>query len=101
ATAPAQPLSTVEELLQAVKRLPPAELHEFQRQFTAWSGHNNGRNGVSSPDQDEPALLSAIRENSTLPPADQRRFNRLRRKRQTGKLTTQEEQRLQELWQRI
>jgi hypothetical protein len=98
ATAPARPLSTADELLEAVKRLPPAELHEFQHQFTAWSGQKNGRNGASSPEQDEAALLSAIQENSTLSPADQRRFNRLRRKRQTGKLTAQEERRLQELW---
>jgi hypothetical protein len=79
-------------LLAAVKQLPPAELREFQRQFAAWSGQNEG---------DEAALLAVIRENSTLPAAEQRRFNRLRRKGQGGALTGTEEKQLQALWARV
>ena len=98
ATAPTRVLLTVDDLLEAVKHLPPAELREFQRQFGVWSGQNNGPNGASLPDREEETLLASIRENSTLPPAVQRRFNRLRRKRQGGTLTASEEKQLQDLW---
>jgi hypothetical protein len=100
-TARTRVSSTVDDLLDAVKHLAPAELHEFQRQFAAWSVEKNGRNGTASPERDEEAWLAAIRDNSTLPPADQRRFNRLRRKREAGKLTPPEQQRLQDLWRRV
>lgn len=92
ATAPTRGPWTADELLAAVKQLPPAELREFQRQFAAWSGQNG---------DDEGALLAAVRENSTLPAAAQRRFNRLRRKQQGGTLTRAEEKQLQALWSRV
>ncbi len=101
ATAPTRAIWTADDLLAAVKQLPPAELREFQRQFAAWSGQNGGPNGASSPQRDEETLLSAIRENSALPPPEQRRFNRLRRKRQAGTLTAPEEQQLQDLWRLV
>jgi hypothetical protein len=91
----------VDDLLAAVKQLPPADLREFHRQFAAWAGQHNGPYGVSPAEGDETALLSAVRENSTLPPAEQRRFNRLRRKRQAGTLSASEEQRLQALWRQV
>jgi hypothetical protein len=87
ATAPARVPWTVDDLLAAVKQLPPEELREFQRQFAAWSRQE--------------ALLAAIRENSTLPATEQRRFNRLRRKQQGGTLTGAEEKQLQALWSRV
>jgi hypothetical protein len=92
ATAPARAQWTVDDLLAAVKQLPPAELREFLRRCAAWSGQNG---------DDEEALLAAIRENSALPAAEQRRFNRLRRKRQAGTLTGAEEKQLQALWSRV
>ena len=98
ATAPARAQWAVDDLLAAIKHLPPAEFHEFQRQFAAWAGQNNGLNGVSYPEREEETLLAAIRENSSLSAAAQRRFNRLRRKQQDGTLTTSEEQQLQDLW---
>jgi hypothetical protein len=101
ATAPARVPWTVDDLLAAVKQLPPEELCEFQRQFTAWSRQNGEPHRTSSPGGDEEALLAAIRENSTLPAADQRRFNRLRRKQQVSTLSGAEKRLLQALWSRV
>jgi hypothetical protein len=92
ATTPVRVPCTVPDLLAAVKQLPPAELREFQRQFTAWSGQNG---------EGEAELLATIRANSGLPAPEQRGFNRLRRKRQAGTLTASEAKRLQELWSRV
>jgi hypothetical protein len=41
AIAPGRVQRTVDDLLAAVKQLPPVELREFQRQFAAWSGQNH------------------------------------------------------------
>jgi hypothetical protein len=101
ATAPAKPLWTADHLLTAVKHLPPAELREFQRQFAAWFGQNNRPSSESSTPASEEALAAIIRENTTLPAREQRQFNRLRRKRQTGALTDAEEQQLQDLWRQV
>jgi hypothetical protein len=101
ATAPARGSWTVDELLAAVKQLRPGELREFQRQFAAWSDLGRAPDGAASPAGGEDALLAAIRENSTLPAADQPRFNRLRRKQQGGTLTKVEEKQLQALWSRV
>ena len=101
ATAGAGAPFTVDDLLAAVKELPPADLREFQRQFAAWCGQNNDFERALSPKGYEEALLAAIRENSVLPGAEQRRFNRLRRKRQAGTLTGSEEQQLQTLWRQV
>jgi hypothetical protein len=101
ATASARVSWTADDLLAAVKQLPPAELREFQRQFTAWSRQHRETDRASSPDGDDEALLAAIRENSTLPAAEQRRFNRLRRKQQGSTLTAAEEKQLQALWSRV
>ncbi|HEV3260775.1 MAG TPA: hypothetical protein VG013_28230 [Gemmataceae bacterium] len=92
---------TVDDLLAAVKQLPPADLREFQRQFAAWSAQNGEVEGTSSPKGDEEALLAVIRENSGLLAAEQRRFNQLRRKRQGGTLTEAQEKQLQALWSRV
>ncbi len=101
ATAPGRPAWAVNDLLAAVKQLPPAELREFQRQFAAWSGRNSRPDRDSSNEPAEEALLAIIRENSTLPAGDQRRFNRLRRKRQARTLSQSEEQQLQDLWRQV
>ena len=86
---------TVEHLMAAVQQLSPAELREFMQQLTMWQANN----GV--PADQEAGLLACIKANSHLPPTVQRRFERLRRKRQTGKLTAAEEAELQGLWQRV
>jgi hypothetical protein len=101
ATVPSRSLRTARDVLDAVKHLPPGELQEFQQQFAAWSAENNGHNGTLLAETDEDSLLAAVRDNSTLPPAEQRRFNRLRRKRQAGTLSKTEEQQLQALWSRV
>jgi hypothetical protein len=101
ATAPARISGTVDDLLAAVKQLAPEELREFQRQFTAWSGLSREPNRASSPEGGEEAFLAAIRENATLPAAEQRRFNRLRRKQQSSTLTGAEEKQLQAVWSRV
>lgn len=85
----------VEHLLAAIKQLSPAELREFTQQFAQWQEQDSKR--VES----EAELLAYIEENSRLPAAAQRRFNRLRRKRQAETLTTSEEAELQGLWQRV
>jgi hypothetical protein len=101
ATTPLQASWTVDDLLAAVKQLPDAELREFQRRLASWSQQNNAADQASPLEQEEEALLAAIRDNSTLPPAEQRRFERLRRKRQAGTLTGPEEKQLQALWQQV
>jgi hypothetical protein len=101
ATARAQVPRTADDLLAAVRELPPEELREFQRQYAAWSKQDHDRNGAPSDRADEEALQAVIRENSTLPAAEQPRFNRLRRKRQAAKLTEAEEKQLQALWRRV
>ena len=86
---------TVEHLMAAVKQLSPSEWHEFQHQLAAWQAQN----GV--PDATEAELVTCIDVNSRLPAATQRRFNRLRRKRQAEMLTPAEAEELQALWQRV
>ena len=86
---------TVEHLMAAVKQLSPSELHEFMQQVAVWQQQNGQRA------EEEAALLARIADNSRLPPAEQRRFNRLRRKRQTTTLTNPEAAELQALWQQV
>ncbi len=93
AQVPAQ--FTAEQVIAVVKQLPPAELRKFARRFAAWQKQDR-----KQPDE-EAALLACIQENSRLPTTDQRRFNRLRRKRQAETLTKAEETELQMLWQRV
>jgi hypothetical protein len=86
---------TVEHLMAAVKQLSPSELCEFMQQVAAWQQQNGQRA------EEEAALLSRIAENSRLPTAEQRRFNHLRRKRQSTMLTNPEAAELETLWQRV
>src|ERR1700704_4305273 len=86
---------TVEHLIAALKQLSPAELRKFKRQFTKWQKQNG------SATNEETALLARIEENSRLPAAEQRRFNRLRRQRQAETLAKAEETELQALWRRV
>jgi hypothetical protein len=92
---------TTDDLLAAVKRLSPAELGDFQRRFAAWRRQRNGADSPPAADTDEATLLAQIREFSSLPSPDQRRFNRLRRKRQAERLNPDEAKELQALWQRV
>jgi len=68
---------TTDDLLAAVKRLSPAELGDFQRRFAAWRRKMNGADFVPPADMDEATLLAQIREYSSLPGPDQRRFKPL------------------------
>ena len=86
---------SVEQLLAAIKQLSSDELHEFAEQLAAWQKQHDQQ------DEEEPALLAVVEENSRLPPAEQRRFNRLRRKHQAETLTKPEAAELQGLWQRV
>jgi hypothetical protein len=88
---------TVEHLMAVVKQLSPAELHEFMQQLDAWQQHNGQQA------EEEVALLARIKdkESSRLPTAEQRRFDRLRRKRQAGTLTKPEAAQLRTLWQHV
>jgi hypothetical protein len=81
--------------MAAVKRLSSTELREFTRQFAEWREQNGKQR------DEEAMLLTCIRENSSLPAAEQRRFNRLRRRRQAETLTKAEETDLQALWRRV
>jgi hypothetical protein len=86
---------TVEHLMTAIKQLSPAEWQEFMQQLAVWQQHNGQQA------EEEAALLARIKESSSLPTAKQRRFNRLRRKRQAGTLTKPEAAELQALWQHV
>jgi hypothetical protein len=98
ATAHARAKQTVKELLAAVKQLSPVQLRQFEREFTTWRDHN-GQGDAAAPDEDP--LLAAIRENSSLPAAEQQRFQRLRRRRQAETLSLSEEKELRALWQQV
>ena len=86
---------TVEHLMAAVKQLSPAELHEFTQQLAAWQQHNG------QPAEEEAALLARIQANSRLPDAEQRRYERLRRKCERRTLTERELTEYQVLLQQL
>jgi cytosine/adenosine deaminase-related metal-dependent hydrolase len=86
---------TVEHLMAAIKQLSPDELREFAQQFAAWQA----KNGVQA--DEEAALLAAIEENSRLPAAAQRRYERLRRKCERRALTEHELVEYQRLLQQL
>jgi len=96
AATPVSPQLSAEHAVTVVKRLSPAELRKFKRQFAQWQKQNRQQM------DEEAVLLACIEENSRLSAAQQRRFNRLRRKRQTGTLTKKvEEVELQALWRHV
>jgi hypothetical protein len=86
---------TVEHLMVAVKQLPPAELHDFEQAFAKWQKKNGARA------HEEAKLLSCIKENSRLPAADQRRYERLRQKHERADLTEREFAEYQSLLQQL
>jgi hypothetical protein len=86
---------TVEHLMAAVQQLSPAELHAFVRQFASWQEKH------ITPGDEEAVLLAAIEENSRLPAAEQRRYERLQRKCERHTLTTQELAEYQALLQQL
>jgi hypothetical protein len=80
---------TVEHLLAAIRQLSPAERRELAREFAALPAHNGagGQASEGGPAGDEATLLACIEENSRLPDAEQRRYERLRRKFERRTLT--------------
>ena len=86
---------TIEHLMAAVKQLSPAELHEFMQQLTAWQ-QQNGQQA-----EEEATLLAVIEENSRLPAAEQRRYERLRHKHERRTLTERELTEYQALLQQL
>jgi hypothetical protein len=86
---------TVEHLLAAVKQMPPADLHDFARKFAKWQKSKGTRM------HEEAKLLACIKENSRLSAADQRRYERLRRKRERMDLTESEFAEYQSLIQQL
>jgi hypothetical protein len=72
---------TVEHLMAAIKQLSPAELREFAQHFAAWQEKHTAQA------DEEAVLLATIEENSRLPVAEQRRYERLRRKCERRTLT--------------
>jgi len=81
--------------MAVVKQLSPAELHEFMQQLAMWQQHNGQQA------EEEAALLARIKESSSLPIAEQQRFDRLRHKRRADTLTKPEAAQLQALWQHV
>ena len=84
---------TVEHLLSAVKQLPPAQLHEFTRQFSEWQKQNG--------EEDEAVLVTFIQEYSLLPSVEQKRYEELRRKCELETLTEPELAEYQSLLQQL
>jgi hypothetical protein len=86
---------SVEHLLAAVKQLPPSELRKFKRQLAQWQPKNG-------TDADEEArLLACVEENSRLAGADQRRYERLRRKQERTSLSANQRAEYQSLIQQL
>jgi len=81
--------------MKAVKRLSPDELRDFKRQFEKWQKQNGKKV------EDEAALLEYIKENSRLPAAQQRRYERLCRKLERGAITERELVEYQSLLQQL
>jgi hypothetical protein len=73
---------SVEQLLEAVDHLSPAQKREFQRRLT----ERQARNGGPGPDED--ALVRAAQ--ARLPAAAERRLKRLIAKSERGRLTPKE-----------
>ena len=86
---------TMEQLLAAIKQLSPDELREFAEQLAAWQKQHDQQ------DREEAALLAVVEENSRLPPAEQRRYEQLRRKRERRTLTERELAEYQALLQQL
>jgi hypothetical protein len=84
---------TAENLLTAVKQLPPTELRKFERKFQAWRKQNG--------EQEEAALLASIKENSRLPDVEHKRYEQLRRKCERRTLTEKELAEYQSLLQKL
>ena len=76
------PLS-VEQLLEAVEHLSPAEQREFQRRLTARQAEKDGGSGPG-----EATLVRAAQ--SRLPAAAERRLRRLIARSERGRLTAKE-----------
>jgi hypothetical protein len=73
---------SVEQLLEAVDHLSPAEQREFQRRLATRQAHN-GSQGM-----DQGSLIQAAR--ARLPAAAERRLRRLIARSERGQLTPQE-----------
>lgn len=73
---------TVTHLMAAVKKLSPAELHEFARQFAVWQNQQSQQTG------EETALIQATK--ARLPATEERRLKRLIAKSEHGTLTPKE-----------
>jgi hypothetical protein len=80
ASAQASRQSVVRQLIGAVKRLPPAQLSEFKRQFSRWQLQNG------DDDREEAALIQTCK--ARLPAAVRRRLNKLVAKSERGALTS-------------
>ena len=78
ATAQASPGSTVPQLMETLKQLRPAELHEFKRRFAKWQQQDDG--GA----EEEAALLGACK--ARLSAVDERRLKKLIAKSERGAL---------------
>ena len=78
------PQVSVEHAITVVKRLSPTELRKFKRQFTQWQKQDQQQM------DEEAVLLVCIEENSRLPAAQQRRYERLRQKCERRALTERE-----------
>lgn len=81
-TSPQPDSLSVEQLLEAVERLSPAERREFQRRLAA----REAANGSAEPD--DAALICAAQ--ARLPAAAERRLRRLIARSEGGQLTPKE-----------
>lgn len=105
-----------EQLVAAINQLSVTEKRKLKKHLDEMhsetgSGRAPKRNGaVHTKGQAKPTpisqeteatLLARIEGNSKLPEAEQRRFNRLRRKSESEALTEAEWAELQSLWQRV
>src|SRR4029077_4619879 len=85
-----------DEVFARVTQLSAAELREFEKRFAEWRTNGNG-----SAAAHEDAFRRSIQQNSRLPAPQQLRFERLRRKHQSERLTGPAEEELRTLWKRV
>ena len=91
----------VEHLLNSIKQLSPTELDEFMQKFQKWQQGEVLVDEDVDPKASDAEVIAFIRENSSLPENENRRYWQLRRKSDDETLTDDELPEYQELVRKL